>query len=126
MRKKATMSMQGHGQMLAGKLKALISTENQQGLLEHEGEGQCIPAHFVRGRCAGAHKRVILQSQSQGELDALLPSAEDATAGSGRSRENCDEKPSTNKTGSLGFGGVAGKGSRIWQKQEDCNVGTTA
>ena len=41
MKKRAITSMRVHGQMLAGRLKALISTGNKQDWFEHDGEGQC-------------------------------------------------------------------------------------
>ena len=40
MKQKATMSISAHGQMLAGRLRALISAGNKQDWLEYDGEGQ--------------------------------------------------------------------------------------
>ena len=40
MRRRATMSPNGHGQTLAGRLRVLISTGSKQGWFEYDCEGQ--------------------------------------------------------------------------------------
>ena len=42
MRQKATTLISAHGQMPAGRLKALISTGNKRDWFEYDIEGQCV------------------------------------------------------------------------------------
>ncbi len=50
MRRKVTMSISAHGQMLAGRLRMLIAKENKSGWFEYDGEGQRATGVAVRGR----------------------------------------------------------------------------